>query len=144
ARVGRRPRAGGRARMSYASDFVFTLFTNDAALAAGADRAGVERIGIDMEQIGKGARQGHLATWISDRAENDLAVVRPALRHAALFARCNPVHAGSRAEIDGLIGAGVRVIMLPYFKTLADAETFVRLVDERAHPVLLVETADAA
>ena len=130
--------------MSYASDFVFTLFTNDAALAAGADRAGVERIGIDMEQIGKGARQGHLATWISDHAENDLAVVRPALRHAALFARCNPVHAGSRAEIDRLIGAGVRVIMLPYFKTLADAETFVRLVDERAHPVLLVETADAA
>ncbi|HEY2397134.1 MAG TPA: hypothetical protein VGH81_14320 [Rudaea sp.] len=130
--------------MSYGSDFVLTLFTNDPALAAAADRAGVDRIGVDMEQIGKGARQGHLATWISDHAENDLAVVKPALRRAALFARCNPVHDGSRAEIDRLIAAGVRVIMLPYFKTRFDAETFIRLVDERAHPVLLVETADAA
>jgi len=130
--------------MSYGSDFVFTLFTNDATLAARADRAGVERIGIDMEQIGKSARQGHLATWISDHAENDLAVVRPAVDRAALFARCNPVHAGSRAEIDRLMAAGVQAIMLPYFKTAAEAATFIRLVDERAHPVLLVETAEAA
>lgn len=130
--------------MSYGSDFVLTLFTNDPALASATDRAGVDRIGIDMEQIGKSVRQGHLATWISDHAENDLAVVRPALQRAALFARCNPVHAGSRAEIDRLIAAGVRVIMLPYFKTIADAETFIALVEERAHPVLLVETADAA
>jgi hypothetical protein len=130
--------------MSYGNDFVLTLFTNDAALASATDRAGVDRIGIDMEQIGKGARQGHLATWISDHAENDLAVVRPALQRAALFARCNPVHAGSRAEIDRLIAAGARVIMLPYFKTTADAETFIGLVDDRAHPVLLVETAEAA
>jgi 2-keto-3-deoxy-L-rhamnonate aldolase RhmA len=130
--------------MSYGSEFVLTLFTNDPALAAAADAAGVDRIGIDMEQIGKDARQGHLATWISDHAENDLAAVGPALKRAALFARCNPVHPGSRAEIDRLIAANVRVIMLPYFKTVGEADTFIRLVDRRAHPVLLVETADAA
>ncbi len=130
--------------MSYGSDFVLTLFTNDPALASAADRAGVDRIGIDMEQIGKGTRQGHLATWISDHAETDLSIVKPVLERAALFARCNPVHDGSRAEIDRLVAAGVRVIMLPYFKSAVAAETFIRLVDERAHPVLLVETADAA
>jgi len=130
--------------MSYGSDFVLTLFTNDPLLASAADRAGVDRIGVDMEQIGKGARQGHLATWISDHAENDLAIVKPALQRAALFARCNPVHGGLRAEIDRLVAAGVRVIMLPYFKTAAEAETFIRIVDERVRPVLLVETADAA
>jgi 2-keto-3-deoxy-L-rhamnonate aldolase RhmA len=130
--------------LSYGTDFVLTLFTKDPVLAAAADRAGVDRIGVDMEQIGKGARQGHLATWISDHAESDLAGIRPVLERAQLFARCNPVHAGSAAEIDRLVDAGVRVIMLPYFKTTAAAETFVRLVDARAHPVLLVETADAA
>ena len=130
--------------MSYGSDIVLTLFTNDPALAGAADRAGVDRVGIDMERIGKAARQQHLATWISDHAEADLAVIRPMLRRAQLFARCNPVHGESAVEIDRLVGVGVKVIMLPYFKTVADAERFIRLVDERAHPVLLVETAESA
>ena len=130
--------------MSYGAQFVLTLFTNEPALAADADRAGVDRIGVDMERIGKSQRQGHLATWISDHAETDLGRIRPMLQQAQLFTRCNPVHAGLGAEIDRLIAAGVRVIMLPYFKSARDAETFVRLVDGRAHPVLLVETAEAA
>ena len=130
--------------MRYGARFVLTLFTNEPTLAADADRAGVDRIGVDMERIGKGQRQGHLATWISDHAETDLARIRPVLQHAQLFTRCNPVHPELRGEIDRLIAAGVRVIMLPYFKSAHDAETFVRLVDRRAHPVLLVETAEAA
>jgi len=130
--------------MSHGSDIVLTLFTNDPALAGDADRAGVDRIGIDMEQIGKAARQQHLATWVSDHAETDLAAIRPRLRRAQLFARCNPIHGESAAEIDRLVGGGVKVIMLPFFKTIVDAERFIRLVDERAHPVLLVETAEAA
>lgn len=129
--------------MSYADDFVLTLFTNDAALARAGDRAGIERIGVDVESIGKAARQSHLATWISDHAETDLAAIRPVLVRAGLFARCNPVHAGLQAEIDRLIDAGVEVIMLPYFRSVAEGERFVRAVDGRAHPVLLVETADA-
>jgi len=130
--------------MSYGSDIVLTLFTNDPALAGAADRAGVDRIGIDMERIGKAVRQQHLATWISDHVEADLAALRPVLQQAQLFARCNPVHCESAVEIDRLVGVGVKVIMLPYFKTVADAERFIRLVDERAHPVLLVETAESA
>lgn len=130
--------------MSYGSEFVLTLFTNEPLRAAQADQAGVQRIGIDMEQIGKASRQSHLATWISDHAEADLGRIRPVLDGARLFARCNPVHEGSAAEIDRLIAAGVQVIMLPYFRGAAEAERFVRLVDGRVHPVLLVETADAA
>jgi len=130
--------------MSYGSDMVLTLFTDDPALAGVADRAGVDRIGIDMEQIGKADRQRHLRTWISDHAETGLVAVRPMLQRAQLFARCNPVHRESAAEIDRLVGAGVKVIMLPFFKTVADAERFIRLVDERAHPVLLVETVESA
>lgn len=130
--------------MSYGGDFALTLFTNDATLAAAADAAGVDRIGVDLERIGKSARQGHLATWISEHVEPDLAAIAPVLARAAPFARCNPVHDGSGAEIDRLLGLGVRVIMLPYFTTAAEAERFVALVDGRAYPVLLVETAAAA
>lgn len=130
--------------MSYGEDMILTLFTNDPALAAKADRAGVDRIGVDLETLGKHQRQGHLATWISDHREADLGPLAAVLARAQLFARCNPIHAGSREEIGRLIAAGVEVLMLPWFKTTAEAETFIRLIDGRAYPVLLVETKEAA
>ncbi|MGD9946390.1 MAG: hypothetical protein AB7S98_24500 [Burkholderiaceae bacterium] len=130
--------------MSYGNDFVLTLFTADPALAAAADAAGIDRIGVDLEAIGKQARQGHLNTWISDHHVEDLPRIAAVLRRASLFARCNPIHAESAAEIDALLGLGVRVLMLPYFRSAAEAERFIRLVDGRAHPVLLLETAAAA
>lgn len=130
--------------MSYGSNFALTLFTNDPALAARADRAGVDRIGVDIERLGKPVRQGHLATWISDHVEGDLARLAPALNDAALFARCNPLHDGTGDEVDRLLALGVNVIMLPYFTSVAEADSFIRVVDGRAYPVLLVETAAAA
>lgn len=130
--------------MSYGDAMVLTLFTNDPALAAQADRAGVDRIGVDLETLGKHQRQGHLNTWISDHREADLGAVGAVLERAQLFARCNPIHAGSRDEIDRVITAGVEVLMLPWFKTTLEAETFIRLIDGRAYPVLLVETREAA
>jgi hypothetical protein len=130
--------------LSYGNQFVLTLFTNNPEVAAQADLAGIDRVGVDLEQIGKHHRQGHLNTWISDHTEEDLQGLRPTLRRASLFARCNPIHPGSHEEIDRLIGHGVSVLMLPYFKTPVEAEKFIRMVDERATPVLLVETREAA
>ena len=43
-----------------------------------------------------------------------------------------------------MIGAGADILMLPYFKTAAEVEAFVRLVDGRAKTLLLVETPEAA
>jgi len=126
------------------SDFALTLMTNDLVLAHAADRAGVDRIGIDMERIGKQARQGHLKTWISHHEEADLIGLGENVSPTRLFARCNPIHANSRDEIDRLIGLGVHTLMLPYFKTTQQAEQFISLVDGRAHPVLLLETSEAA
>lgn len=130
--------------MSYGSDFTLTLFTRDPELALAADRAGVDRIGVDIERLGKNARQSHLSTWISDHQELDLVPLRKQLVRARLFARCNPLHAGSSAEIDRLLDLGVQVIMLPFFHEAGEAEQFIRLVDGRATPVLLLETAAAA
>ena len=130
--------------MAYGDAFILTLFTNDPLLAVAADRAGVDRIGIDIERIGKPLRQGHLPTWISDHREEDLPDIRAALGMARLFARCNPIHAESGAEIERLLDSGVQVLMLPYFKSAQEVERFIRLVDGRAHPVLLLETREAA
>jgi hypothetical protein len=129
--------------MSYGDQFVFTLFTNDPQLAARADAAGIDRIGVDIERLGKHLRQASY-NWISDHAEADVEHVRPSIKQAALFARCNPIHPASRDEIDRLIASGVSVLMLPYFKGVQEAETFIRMVDGRATPVLLVETREAA
>lgn len=124
--------------------FTLTLFTNSADLASEADQAGIDRIGVDLERVGKDERQGHLATWISDHTERDIELIRPSIRTAKLFARCNPIHAHSPVEIDRLIAAGVSVVMLPFFRTTGEVEQFIDLIGGRAEPVLLVETAEAA
>lgn len=130
--------------MSYGSTFVLTLFTASPVLARLADAAGVDRIGIDLETLGKRSRQGHTQTWISDHKMEDLAAIGSSLSRAKLFARCNPIHKDSKWEIDRLIACGATVIMLPYFKTGAEVEQFLLLLDNRAYPVLLVETVEAA
>lgn len=126
------------------ANFVLTLFTNDPSLARKADAAGIDRIGLDLEKIGKAERQGKLNTWISNHEECQLHAVRESLQKAELFVRTNPIHAGSGAEIDRLIRQGAQVLMLPYFHSVDEAERFIALVDHRAQVSLLVETAAAA
>ena len=61
----------------FGDDFRFTLITNDPALAARADRAGVDIIGVDIERLNKAARQGHIKrARISDHELADLATPR--------------------------------------------------------------------
>jgi len=130
--------------MTSQAHFDLTLFTDDPGLAAAADLAGVDRIGVDLEILGKECRQGELQNWISHHKAEDLLPLRSVIGNARLFARCNPMHADSQREIEQLLDLGVEVLMLPYFQTLDEAVRFIRFVDERAYPVLLVETAEAA
>jgi len=70
--------------------------------------------------------------------------LHPAIQRAALFALCNPIRPESADEIGCLLDSGVGVLMLPYFKITLEAEKFIRMVDGRATPVLLVETKESA
>lgn len=130
--------------MSYGFEFRLTLFTNRADLAAAADAAGVDRIGLDLERLGKSRRQGATSGWVSDHGENDLAVVFRCVARERRFVRCNPVHEGLDEEIDRLVSAGARTIMLPMFRTVDEARRFTVAVGGRARSVLLVETRHAA
>ena len=124
--------------------------TNDPVVARIAEAAGVDRIFIDMEYIGKSDRQGGMDTVQSHHTPRDIANVRRAVTSAKLMVRINPIHeagegyGSSEEEINAAIEAGADILMLPYFKTAAEVETFVRLVDGRAVTLPLVETPEAA
>ena len=128
----------------FGEEFRFTLITNDPALAARADAAGVDRIGVDIERLNKSGRQGHIASArISDHELADLDRLAPAVHRAALFARLNPLHDGSTKEVEATLAHGARVLMLPFFTTVDEVDGFARLVAGRAETVLLLETTAA-
>ena len=126
-----------------ADAFVLSLWTDDAGLARRADAAGVERIGVDLERLGKAERQSGLGTWISPHTLDDAQRVAGALDRAAPFARVDPLNDASSGQVEALIACGVRVLMLPMVMTAAGAAAFVDLVRGRAVVVLLVEHVDA-
>jgi hypothetical protein len=129
--------------MRYGRDFVLTLFSNDPVLAARADRALVDRIGIDLDRLGKHERQGPQYR-ISDHEPQDLIPLRAAVGRAKLFARTDPLHDGSQEQIDRLLELGAQVLMLPLFFHQDEAARFVDMVRGRALVSLLVETVAAA
>lgn len=124
--------------------------TNNPITAQIAQEAGVDRIWIDMEYIGKDERQGGMDTVKNHHTIDDIKKMRPIVTNAELMVRVNPLHTatddyyGSEDEINQSIEAGADVIMLPMFKTADDVKRFVSYVDGRAKVQLLVETAEAA
>ncbi|MBE5737098.1 MAG: aldolase [Clostridiales bacterium] len=124
--------------------------TNNELVADIAQRAGVDRIWIDMEYIGKEERQAGMNTVKSHHTIDDIVRLRPIVKTSKLMVRVNPLHqatkdyCSSKEEIENTLTAGAEVIMLPMFRTRADAEKFVEIVDGRAKVQLLLETAEAA
>lgn len=115
-----------------------------------AEETGVDWIFVDMEFIGKDTRQGGLDTVQNHHTVEDVAVVKTAVCKAKVLVRVNPIHKASSEyfssedEIDAVIKAGADIVMLPYFKTIKEVDTFIRYVDNRAKTCLLVETPEAA
>lgn len=119
--------------------------TNDPAIARIAADAGVDRIFIDMEVLGKAERQGGLDTVQSHHVPEDIAKVREAIgSRAEIMARVNPLNPNSQAEIDASIANRVDVIMLPMWRTADDLRRFIQMVDGRAKTMPLLETDTAA
>lgn len=133
------------AELGYGEDFILTLWTDDPGLAQRVDAAGVDRIGLDLETLGKAERQpGGLATWISPHSIESLPQLRRSVSSGRLFCRTNPVNPDTPAEIEALLAEGVDVLMLPMFTKPHEVEQFVQAVDGQARVVLLVENIAAA
>ncbi len=124
--------------------------TNRAEIAEIALSAGVDRIFMDLEIIGKADRQGGMDTVQSKHTVEDVAAMRRAVPSAELLVRCNPIHDATERyscteqEIDNIIAAGADIIMLPFFKTVAEVERFLKAVGGRVRTMLLFETPQAA
>lgn len=123
--------------------------TNNVQVARIAQNAGVDRIWVDMEWIGKEERQAGMNTVKSHHTIQDIANLRPVVTTSTLMARVNPIHEAtkeycdSKEEIEETIEAGAEVIMLPMFKTVKEVDRFVDYVAGRAKVQLLVETKEA-
>ena len=123
--------------------------TNQPVIAQIAESAGVDRIFVDMEYIGKDERQKGLDTVKSHHTVQDVDRIKRSVVNAEVLVRVNPIHDAlpdyfsSEDEIDAVIKAGADIVMLPYFKTVEEVRTFVNLVDGRARTMLLLETPEA-
>lgn len=123
--------------------------TNDPSVAKIAEKAGVDRIFIDMEYIGKDLRQGGMDTVKCRHTPSDVKVIKEATSSCEIMVRVNPIHDKTDAynstedEINEVVQAGADVIMLPYFKTPLEVERFVKAVNGRAKVFPLVETPEA-
>jgi HpcH/HpaI aldolase/citrate lyase family len=123
--------------------FTLTLWTDDPGLAARADAAEVDRIGVDLERRGKRERQRGLGTWISDHTVESLVAIGGVLTRANLFARIDPWNAGTPDQVEALLALGTQVLMLPMFERADEVATLIELVAERAQVVPLLETRAA-
>lgn len=117
--------------------------TNNPDVAEIAQACGVDRIFVDMEYIGKDLRQGGLDTVKNHHTINDIKNIRRVVDKSELLVRVNPLHKGSKEEIDAAAEAGADVIMLPMWKTPDDVQHFLDLVGGRAKTLLLLETKEA-
>ena len=124
--------------------------TNRPDVAQVAQNAGVDRIFVDMEYIGKSLRQGGMDTVQSRHTVADVQAIRQVLTSSELLVRCNPIHeatehyCSSAEEIQQIIAAGADIIMLPYFKTVEEVKVFLQIVGGRVRTCLLLETPEAA
>jgi len=117
--------------------------TNDTAFAQRCDDLGGFRLFVDLERMGKAERQAGRNTFISVHTLDDVGRIKSVLRRSPLMVRVNPLHAGTREEVDAVIGEGADKLMLPMFRTSDDVRAFVEIVDGRLPVVVLLETADA-
>lgn len=123
--------------------------TNRVDVAEAAQSAGVDRIFVDMEYIGKSDRQGGMDTVQSMHTLDDVKNLRKVLNKSTLFVRCNPVHdatddyCSTEEEINGIIECGADVIMLPFFQDASQVSRFIKAVNGRVKTNLLVETPEA-
>ena len=117
--------------------------TNNLDVALIAQKYGVDRIWIDLETLDKEKRQDGIDTVKSHHSIEDIKTIKPHLSTSEMLVRVNHWYADSPAEINAVIEAGADIIMLPYWKTLHEVQSFIKAVNGRCKTTLLLETKEA-
>ncbi|MGB0959872.1 MAG: hypothetical protein ACPGVK_06435 [Halocynthiibacter sp.] len=119
----------------------FMMILNDPQIARFVCSVETVEPFVDLETLGKAERQGHLSTWKSKQTAADVTRIREAVPDAHLIVRINPLNDNTRAEIDDVIARGADSIMLPMFHDRETLERFLDILNDRAAPLPLFETA---
>jgi len=117
--------------------------TNNLDIALIAEKAGVDRIWIDLETLGKEERQKGINSVKSHHSISDIRTISPRLTTSDMLVRVNPWHADSPKEIDSVIEAGAQIVMLPMWKAPSEVKSFISAINHRAKVSLLLETKEA-
>ena len=123
--------------------------TNRPEIAKVAETAGVDRIFVDLEYIGKSERQRGMDTVQSLHSLDDVKRISETISTAELLVRINPIHdafdavLSTEEEIDIAIANGADILMLPYYKTVEEVRRFLSAVRGRVKTMLLLETPEA-
>lgn len=124
-------------------DFNLMYITNNPRIAKICEENGVDWIFVDLEINGKNERQGHLDTVISRHDIEDVKIIKDVLTSSELLVRVNPIFEGSEYEINKVINYGADIIMLPFFKYKSEVLEFIKIINNRAKTMLLLETPEA-
>jgi hypothetical protein len=117
--------------------------TPDPLVGEIAQRTGVDWVFVDMEYRGKSARQAHRDTVVSAHTLSDVRAMRAVIQNSQLMVRVNPIGEWSEEEINDVAQTGADIIMLPFFKTAVEVQSFVSMVNGRTQTCLLLETLEA-
>jgi 2-keto-3-deoxy-L-rhamnonate aldolase RhmA len=120
----------------------YALWTDDSALASVAIASGVDYVGPDLEQIDKRLRQPDAANLVSTHRIECLSVLAEIVPAAQRFVRCNAPHIAVNGEIETLIAAGVRCIMLPMVRNAAQVQAVLAQIRDRARLIVMIEHID--
>jgi len=121
----------------------FMMIVDDPDIACYASENGVDRLFVDLEYMGKDVRQKDMASWKSKQTLEDVTKIREAAPEGHVLVRINPLHDGTKAELDEAIARGADSIMLPMFRSTDELARFFDLLGDRAEALPLVETNDA-
>lgn len=119
------------------------LVSSDKNNISEAEKAGVDRIFLDLEYIGKSERQFGRNTYFTHNTIDDVKVVRRWVKKAEYVVRVNPINPNSKTEIDKVIEGGADIVMLPMVIDAEDVSKFVDYVGGRAKTMPMIETAPA-
>lgn len=121
-------------------EFNYYFITNKPEIASYVESCGVNRIFVDLEILGKKARQGHLDTVISNHHVSDIIKIKNAVKHADILVRLNPFNEESEQEINEAIKNGATMIMLPMINNINAVNSFIKIIDNRVKFIPLIET----
>jgi len=124
-------------------NIAFLMIVSDPEIARYVNENGVDKLFVDLETMGKEARQPGHVSWKSSHSLKDAENVRAAAPEAHLLVRVNPLHTGTGDEVAAVIDTGANSIMLPMFHSADELTRFYDIVNDRVEIVPLIETHGA-